>query len=132
MAYDDICNLSLFVGWTTAEPEHGQTGDLQWCNFSIGLAGGKKGDPKEFRKLSAYYDNAERVKKTIGKGSLIAVLCRSKTKKWETKTTGEKRESMFFIVNSFLDPKSLMGASGNREVEEKTLEQAFDNLPFNN
>jgi single-stranded DNA-binding protein len=132
MAYDDICNLSLFVGWTTAEPEHGQTGDLQWCNFSIGLAGGKKGDPKEFRKLSAYYDNAERVKKTIGKGTLIAILCRSKTKKWETKTTGEKRESMFFIVNSFLDPKSLMGASGNREVEEKTLEQAFDNLPFNN
>jgi len=132
MAYDDICNLSLFVGWTTAEPEHGQTGDLQWCNFSIGLAGGKKGDPKEFRKLSAYYDNAERVKKTIGKGTLIAILCRSKTKKWETKTTGEKRESLFFIVNSFLDPKSLMGASGNREVEEKTLEQAFDNLPFNN
>jgi single-stranded DNA-binding protein len=131
MAYDDICNLSLFVGWTTAEPEHGQTGDLQWCNFSIGLAGGKKGDPKEFRKVSAYYDNAERVKKTIGKGTLIAILCRSKTKKWETKT-GEKRESMFFIVNSFLDPKSLMGASGNREVEEKTLEQAFDNLPFNN
>tara|TARA_R110000787_G_scaffold69003_2_gene153975 strand:+ start:554 stop:952 length:399 start_codon:yes stop_codon:yes gene_type:complete len=132
MAYDDICNLSLYVGWTTAEPEHGQTGEVQWCNFSIGLAGGKKGDPKEFRKLSAYYENAERVKKTIGKGSLIAVLCRSKTKKWETKTTGEKRESMFFIVNSFLDPKSLMGASGNREVEEKTLEQAFDNLPFNN
>jgi single-stranded DNA-binding protein len=131
MAYDDICNLSLYVGWTTGEPEHGQTGDLQWCNFSIGLAGGKKGDPKEFRKVSAYYDNAERVKKTIGKGTLIAILCRSKTKKWETKT-GEKRESMFFIVNSFIDPKSLMGASGNREVEEKTLEQAFDNLPFNN
>ena len=131
MAYDDICNLSLFVGWTTAEPEHGQTGDLQWCNFSIGLAGGKKGDPKEFRKLSAYYDNAERGKKTIGKGTLIAILCRSKSKKWET-STGEKRESIFFIVNSFLDPKSLMGASGKRDVEEKTLVQAFDKLPFDN
>ena len=97
MAYDDICNLSLYVGWTTAEPEHGQTGEVQWCNFSIGLAGGKKGDPKEFRKLSAYYENAERVKKTVGKGTLVAVLCRSKTKKWETKA-GEKRESMFFVI----------------------------------
>ena len=124
MAYDDICNLSLFAGWTTAEPEHGQTGEVQWCNFSIGVAGGKKGDPKEFRKLSAYYENAERVKKTIGKGSLIAVLCRSKT--------GEKRESLFFIINSFLDPKSLMGGSFNKDVQEKTLEQAYGDLPFNN
>ena len=131
MAYDDICNLSLFAGWTTAEPEHGQTGEVQWCNFSIGVAGGKKGDPKEFRKFSAYYENAERVKKTIGKGSLVAILCRSKTKKWETKT-GEKRESLFFIVNSFLDPKTLMGGSFNKEEQEKTLEQAFGDLPFNN
>ena len=131
MAYDDICNLSLYVGWTTAEPEHGQTGEVQWCNFSIGLAGGKKGDPKEFRKLSAYYENAERVKKTIGKGSLIGVLCRSKTKKWETKN-GEKRESLFFIVNSFLDPKSLMGGSFNKDVQEKTLQQAYSDLPFEN
>ena len=131
MAYDDICNLSLYVGWATAEPEHGQTGDLQWCNFSIGLAGGKKGDQKEFRKLSAYYDNAERVKKTIGKGSLVAILCRSKTKKWETKN-GEKRESLYFIVNSFLDPKTLMGGAFNKDIQEKTLEQAYSDLPFNN
>jgi len=131
MAYDDICNLSLFVGWTTAEPEHGQTGDLQWCNFSIGLAGGKKDDQTEFRKLSAYYENAERIKKTIGKGSLIAVMCKSKTKKWETKT-GEKRESTFYIINSFLDPRSLMGNSANKGVQEKTLQQAYSDLPFNN
>ena len=131
MAYDDICNLSLFAGWTTAEPEHGQTGEVQWCNFSIGVAGGKKGEPKEFRKFSAYYENAERVKKTIGKCSLVAILCRSKTKKWETKT-GEKRESLFFIVNSFLDPKTLMGGAFNKDVQEKTLTEAYNALPFDN
>lgn len=130
MAYDDICNLSLFAGWTTDEPQHGQTGDVQWCNFSIGVAGGKKGEPKEFRKFSAYYENAERVKKTVGKGTLVAILCRSKTKKWETKT-GEKRESLYFIVNSFLDPLTLMGGSFKKEEQEKTTEEAFRDLPFN-
>ena len=128
MAYDDICNLSLYVGWATGEPEHGQTGDLQWCNFSIGLAGGKKGEQKEFRKLSAYYDNAERIKKTVGKGTLVAVLCRSKTKKWETKA-GEKRESMFFVINCFLDPKSLMSGSFNKEEQQKTLSEAYNDMP---
>tara|TARA_R100001086_G_C11670924_1_gene212875 strand:+ start:174 stop:569 length:396 start_codon:yes stop_codon:yes gene_type:complete len=131
MAYDDVCNKSLFIGWVTAEPEHGQTGEVQWCNFSIGLAGGRKNEPKEYRKISAYYDNAERVKKTIGKGSLVKIDCRSKSKKWETKT-GEKRESLYFVLNSFFAGDEVSRASKSNETQEKTLKEAFDDLPFEN
>ena len=126
MAYDDVCNKSLYIGWVTDEPQHGQTGDLQWCNFSIGLAGGKKGEDREYRKISAYYDTAERIKKTVGKGSLIKIDCKSKSKKWET-PAGEKRESLIFIVNSFFCGDAV---SSKSKDQDKTLKEAFDDLPF--
>ena len=130
MAFDDVCNSCHFIGWVTAEPEHGQTGDLQWCNFSIGIAGGKKGGEREYAKISAYYDTAERVKKIVGKGSQIDLLGKKATKKWETKT-GEKRESTYFILSSFFCGDAVSAGRKSNEEENKTLEQAFGDLPFN-
>ena len=39
---------------------------------------------------------------------------------------------MFFIINSFLDPKSLMSGSLAKEEQEKTIAEAYNDLPFNN
>ena len=36
---------------------------------------------------------------------------------------------MFFVINCFLDPKSLMSGSFNKEEQQKTLSEAYNDMP---
>ena len=122
-----LLNNCTFGGWATDLPEHGQTGELQWCNFSIGLIKDNPKDDTTYIKISAYYNNAEKVKTLVGKGTFVIINCSVKTKKWENKN-GEKRESSYYILKSIFAPISLLGV--NKEQESITLKEAFDELPF--
>ena len=118
-------------GWVTANPDIGPTSKGQNCNFSIGIleTRRKREDGKgTFLPFVCYNDVAERIKKTVSKGTYIVIEdAEAIVDEWEDKS-GNKRSAVKFQVFKFIVPGSFSG--GSKENKEKTLKEAFDDLPF--
>ena len=120
-------------GWVTKTPESGPTNKGQYCNFTIGvLETRRKRDNAKgtFLPFVCYNDVAERIKKTVTKGTYIVIEDAEAIVDTWTDKNGNEKSVVKFQVFKFIIPASFSG--GSKENTEKTLKEAFDDLPFDN
>ena len=124
-------NQALLSGWLTADPEHGPTTKGQYCNFTLGIheASKYKKERDLFVPITCYDDAAERIKKTCSKGSFISIVNGKLISDEWTTPEGQKRSML--KVQQYIFEVSRFG-TGKEDEQGKTLQEAFDDLPFEN
>jgi single-stranded DNA-binding protein len=123
-------NHAFVSGWVGGEPVHGQTNKgVSYANFSIGVMTSSKAEKSFFLDCVAYDKTAEQIKAIVGVGDFIAIdrakLIQSEYKNKE----GVTIRKIKILVNGFTHKKLFMGKD-SEEVQEKTLTEAYDEIPF--
>ncbi len=127
---EDINNLTI-IGRLTRDPELTQPKGTKLCKFSIANNDYVKNNEDghvSYYNILVWNSQAEACTKYLNKGSQVLITGRLKQDRYEDKN-GNKRSSISIIAHTV---QFIGGKKDSQPTENKTEEQKFQNVDFNN